>query len=647
MRPVHYIAKLICGDSPTERSGRPNCDKRDIEESLEMFEALRKMILPIIIIVLVFFMGMIVLEWGLDFTQRGNRAEINVAGVINGQEVSWDYFGQIFDRFYQRETENNEEELPDSRIRELRTAAWNEIVGDILLQQEAEKRGITISDQDIYISLRTNPPPYLQQSADFQTDGRFDYQKYLNIMADPQAAFFWAALEPQVRKELKRIRVQQLVVQAPHVTEAEVKQAYMDANEKVEVMLVNVQMGDFSKEIGQPDDSILKVYFEENRDKYDIEERRVLSIVKFEKLASDEDDARALAQITVLYDSAAAGADFAELAKNWSQDEGTAPKGGDLGWVYKGRMVPEFDSVSFAMSEGQISTPVKTMFGYHIIKNEGFKDHESPDGTISKQAKLAHLLIRTQPSQETLARGLGKMDTVLARTLATDMETAAEGLGVELHKTDPLLDGNRIPYLGNSSSHHILEWAFKAEAGDVSEVMENDDTYSVVRVDEIIPAGPAEFEAVRNRVMSDYRYTTAQQLCRDTMAAVYAEIQGGLSLDNAAYRHHLEQDYPAMFARTSTVPDLVNDPAAIGAAFSLKEKGEILGPLDYKGGTVIMQLISRVEPDLAQYNEQRDSIYNTLLSAKQQKTWELWFRALHDNSEIENNVITQRARRMY
>lgn len=612
-----------------------------------MFEALRKMILPIIVIVLVFFMGMIVLQWGLDITQRSNFTQANVAGVINGQEISWDYYGQIFDRFYQREVENSEEELPDSRIRELRSAAWNEIVGDILLQQEAEKRGITISDQDIYISLRTNPPQYLQEAPDFQTDGKFDYQKYLNIMADPQASFFWASLEPQVRKELKRIRVQQLVVQTPHVTEAEVKRTFLASNEAVNVAMVNVQMGDFSAEVGTAEDEELQAYFEENKDKYEVEERRILSIVKFEKKPSKEDLARYRARAQALYDSATAGADFAELARNHSDDQATGKNGGELGWVSEGRMVDEFDSAAFALDEGEISTPVKTVFGYHIIKNDGFRAQPTPTGEEGQQAKLSHILIRTQASDVTLANGLQLMDSVVANTRESDMETAAEKLGLELYQTKPLAEEVRVPYLGRASSHHILEWAFKAEVGDVSEVMENDETYSVIRVDEILPPGPAELEDVRRRVQSDWRYTTAQQMCRDTMAAVWADMESGLPLENAAYKHNLDYEKPVTIRRSGSVPELVNDPKAIGAAFSLHEPGEILGPLDYKGGTVIMELLSRTEPDLSQYNEQRDSIYASVLNAKQQKTWELWFRDLHESSEIENNVITQLARRVY
>ncbi|MCP4557795.1 MAG: peptidyl-prolyl cis-trans isomerase, partial [Herbaspirillum sp.] len=237
---------------------------------------------------------------------------------------------------------------------------------------------------------------------------------------------------------------------------------------------------------------------------------------------------------------------------------------------------------------------------------------------MAKQAKLAHILIRNNPSMETLARGLESMDTVLARTLSTDMETAAEGLELELHTTDPLLDGVRMSYLGNTSSHHIIEWAFKAEIGDVSEVMENDETYSVIRLDSKLPAGQAEFEDVRRRVQSDWRYSTAQRLCQDTVATVYADIESGLPLENAAYKHGLDFELPNKFARSSSVPELVSDPAAIGAAFSLKEAGQMLGPLDYKGGTLIMELLSREEPDQVQYNEKRDSIYEALLTAKQQ-----------------------------
>jgi peptidyl-prolyl cis-trans isomerase D len=466
-------------------------------------------------------------------------------------------------------------------------------------------------------------------------------------MADPQASFFWAALEPQVRKELKRIRVQQLVVQAPHVSEGEVKRAFMEANEQVQVAMVNVQMGDFSNQIGDPEEEKLRAYFEENKEKYDVEERRVLTIAKFDKEPSEDDLSRALAQATAIADSAKAGADFAELARNWSDDNGTGDNGGDLGWVAEGRMVPEFDSAAFAMSEGEISAPVKTLFGYHIVKNDGYRDIEAPNGTTLHQAKLAHILIRTQPSDVTLARGLELMDSLYAKTLDTDMETAAAGLGVELEQTEPLLNTVRTDYLGSASSHHILEWAFEAEVGDVSEPMENDACYSVIRVDEIVPAGPAEFEDVRQRVRADYRYVTAQQLCRDTMAAVYTDVEAGLSLENAAYKHNLEFEFPISFTRNQNVAELVNDPAAIGAAFTLEEPGEMLGPLDYKGGTVIMELLSRTEPDLSQYNEQRDSIYTALINSKQQQTWQNWFTTLHESSDIINNVITQRARRMY
>lgn len=612
-----------------------------------MFDALRKMILPIIVIVLVFFMGMIILQWGLDITRRGNFTQANVAGVINGQEVSWDYFGQVFDRFYQREMDTTQTELTDSKIRELRTSAWNEIVGDFLLQQEAEKRGIKITDQDIYISLRTNPPPYLQQSPDFQTDGKFDYQKYLNIMADPQASYFWKSLEPQIRRELKRIRVQQLVVQAPHVAEDEVREAYMGANETVQIGMVNVQMGDFNNVIGEPTDEELQAYYDEHKDKYQLDERRVFSIVKFDKVPSDEDNAEALARITTIYDSAKAGADFAELAKNWSEDEGTGRRGGDLGWVFEGRMVHEFDSAAFSLKAGEISTPVKTIFGYHLIKNSGYRDREDPTGATKKQAELAHILIRTRPSDATLARGLNLMDTVLARAQNSDLEQAAASLDLEVFTTDPLEETARIPELGNASTHEIMQWAFRAKIGDVSEVMENDACFCVLRVDKSLPAGPADFEGAKRRVKSDWRYSTAQQMCRDTVAVVYAEIEKGVPLESAAYQDDLDYDVPAPFTRTASVPDLVNDPAAIGAAFSLKEKGQMLGPLDYKAGTVIMELLDRKEPDLQQYNEQRDSIYNALLSAKQQKTWQVWFTDLHESSDITNNVVSQAARRVY
>ena len=130
-----------------------------------MFEMLRKMIFPIIIIVLVFFVGMIVLQWGLGLSGRNQAVQANVAGTINGEEIPWQTHSQLLNNLYQKERANRGEdyEIPDDRARELEQQAWDELVADKLIKQEGVRLGLTVSETDVYNYLKYNPPQFLQQ----------------------------------------------------------------------------------------------------------------------------------------------------------------------------------------------------------------------------------------------------------------------------------------------------------------------------------------------------------------------------------------------------------------------------------------------------------------------------------------------------
>ncbi len=123
-----------------------------------MFETLRRMIFPIIIIVLFFFVAMIVFQWGLGFSRRGQYTEANVAAVINGMEVSWETYNRVYQSLYQVESENTDEELPESKIREIQQTAWQQLLHDHLIMQEVAKHNLVVTDDELYAFLRYNPP---------------------------------------------------------------------------------------------------------------------------------------------------------------------------------------------------------------------------------------------------------------------------------------------------------------------------------------------------------------------------------------------------------------------------------------------------------------------------------------------------------
>jgi peptidyl-prolyl cis-trans isomerase D len=607
-----------------------------------MFEMLRKMILPIIVGVLVLFVAMIVLQWGLDVGGRGQGLDKqgSLAGIINGEEIPYPTYNQVLNNLYQAERDKYgaDYEIPEDRERQLEQQAWTELVGDRLIKQEGVKMKVTVSDGDIYQYLKYNPPTFLQQSPELQTNGQFDYQKYLALMTDAQAASLWANLEPMVREDLKRMKVQQRVVEAVQVGEPEARQAFMDQFEKISVGIVNVPTIKVMSVVGEATPSELQTYYNDHRDKYTLGERVVLEIVRIAKQPSQLDQEAASVRAKEIYDSVTAGADFAEFARIFSDDLASASQGGDLGWLAKGRMGPEFDSVAFAMREGEISTPLKTQSGWHVIKNLGYREENG-----QREAHVAQIQVKATASAETLDAAWQQLDMVRTQAGELGFAEAAKAEGLEVYTTAPPIEKEgRVAYVG--AGPQDIEWAFKGQVGDISEVLDLTSYYCVMRTADKLPSGLADFKEAETKVKRDWRNSKLTQACHDTAQAVYDDVGRGMSLSAAAERHGLTYDQPGPFARTATLLQVSSDPAAIGTAFGLPRVGAVSKPVDHANGSVIFELLDRQTPNLTTFDEKRDSVFNALTRTKQQQVYSAWFTKLSESAQIESFVNFQRRR---
>ncbi|MDD5426017.1 MAG: peptidylprolyl isomerase [candidate division Zixibacteria bacterium] len=608
-----------------------------------MFDALRKAIVPIIVITLLFFVGLIVLEWGADFTgsRSGRNFNPNVAAVINGEEVPLTEYNRILNNFYQQEIDEYGGELPDDKSFELEDRAWKQLLYDHLIMQEVQKHNVIVTDEELYAYLRMSPPQYLQQIPQFQTEGRFDYQKYLNAMVDPQAAGFWASLEPMVKRDILKLKMQELIIQTAHVTEDEVKTTFLENEEKVKLGLINVGFSLYQNNIPEITDEEVELYYGENKDNYRVEERAVLEIAQIEKVPSSYDWEIAHTQIKQVYDSIMAGADFAEMAREYSQDN-SAQSGGDLGWFPRGQMVSEFDSLSFSMNEGEISEPFRTQFGWHIIKHMGYKDEmEVPRGRTEKEkvrkAHVAHILFKVSTSQETQDNIYNQLQELLLLADRVGLDSAARELGVPLKKTMPFTRKSTIQYIGYDQQ--IEQFAFEEKVGSVSDIKENASSYYIVSVAEKIPSGVASLDEVRSRVRGDARNAALSKICKDTADAIYAVLQTGENWDKAARKYHCNYEETDLINRNNYLKGVGYDPKPMGVAFSLTRVNQMSEPVSYKTGCVIIKLIERYSPDLTVYHEKRDSLYSALKQQKQQELYGNWFNNLVEQAEIENYLV--------
>ncbi|MBN1213301.1 MAG: peptidylprolyl isomerase [candidate division Zixibacteria bacterium] len=604
-----------------------------------MFEALRKAIVPIIVITLVFFVGLIVLQWGADFTGSGRRnMNPNVAAVINGQEIPWTDYNRILNNLYQQELENYDGEIPDDKTFEIEDKAWKQLLYDNLIMQQIAKHNIIVTDEELYAYLRMSPPQFLQQVPQFQTEGRFDYQKYVNAMVDPQAAGFWASIEPMIRNEILKLKVQELVIQTVHVTDDEVKQNFLENEEKVKLGLVNVGFSKYQRDLPEITDEELQKYYDEHQDKYRVNPRVVLEVAQIEKAPSDYDWELAHRQLNEVYDSIMAGADFAEMAKEYSQDN-SAQQGGDLGWFAQGQMVKEFDSLSFSMKKDEISEPFQTQFGWHIIKHHGYKEEmEVPRGKTEKEkvrkAHVSHILIKVTTSQDTRDNIFNQLQELLVIADKQGLDSAGKELGIPIKKTAPFEKKSSIQFIGYSQQAE--DFAFGEKAGAISDIMENASSYYIIGVAEKIPAGIAEFDDARTLVRGDLRNEILTKICKDTADAIYTAIKEGSTWDKAAKKYNCEYLQTELITRSNYMPGVGYDPKPMGVAFSLTETNPMTEPISYKTGCVILKLLDRINPDLSTFNEKRDSLFAAVKLQKQQDAYGKWFNMLIDNSEIEN-----------
>jgi len=589
------------------------------------------MIGPIMIAVLVAFIATIIFEWGGGGFQ--NRPDDTI-GVIAGQDISLQEFDRYYTQLLANQRRQSEEDLTQQQIEQLRSRAWAEIQADILMGKEIEKRHIFVTEQEIYDFLKLYPPQELQAAAQFTNDeGKFDYQKYINAMVNPDNAPFWASVEQYVLPDLKKMKLQEAVIGTARVTPAEVMRAYLDEKETVKIAYVN----NVYRNYYQPDklpsvtDEELQAYYEEHKEDYKRDKRANLDVVAFPLMPSESDWSRKKFEIDQLYDSLKAGSDFAELAQIFSEDN-SAEQGGDLGWFGPGRMVPSFDSAAFSLKKGDFSAPVKTQFGWHLIQ---LKDTRT-DKDGKEERNAAHILLKVEPSSETISQISTNAADFAAAARDEGFEAAAEEFNYEIKPTGEFLRDGYAGFLGRNQN--AINFAFDNEVGSISDPFEDQAGYYVVKVKEHLPAGYTPFEDAKASIQGLVSREKARKIAQDSMAVAYQEITNGNAMKAVADKYGFAYDTTASINNKSIIRNVGNDPQVLATAFALENSGDISKPVEYDNGIIVMKLLDRISPNIEEFNQKQDSIYQAVLLKKRQDMYSRWYNQLVEDANIENNV---------
>lgn len=595
---------------------------------LDVFRKKAKII--IYLTAFVFIVGMAIMGIGGLFDQGRS----NNVGRINGKSISYQEYVQLFQNTLQNHVrENPDEELDDQMFARLNDQTWQQLVQRVLFDQEIRKRRIRVRDSDVIDRLKNDPPHFIREAEMFQTDGAFDHQKYLNVLLTGQTVdgqpidLDW--LEHHVRDQLPYDLLLEDVRSEVTVSVKDARENFINNNDKADTKIIFFD----PQKVSQVDisDEEMEQYYNENIDNYKKPPTSRFDYVRFEVKTTEQEKQFARDKIQELRDRIRQGESFAELAREYSQDQSNAPQGGDLGYFGKGAMVPEFEKVAFDLNIGEVSSPVETQFGWHIIKLTDRR--EVSDNEIEIAA--SHILIDSEPFDETIDAIREEVEQFHQLVKRVGIDEAASEQEYNVRKSGSFEEGaSFIQGLGRFDD--MVEFAFNNQVGAVPEIKESmaGDFY-VLQLAERRPEHYQDFSEVRARIRTALRNQKRIEIAK-TKAQEFFETYDPSNYLSAA----TEEGWEILEAEDITVEKsipqigLVED---LNKSILASEEGSFTDLIIGERGAYLAYVENRYYPDMEDFESNQEFHVSQLKNSKQSLHLNEWFQKLMDNANIVDN----------
>lgn len=595
-----------------------------------MLQQMRSAAKWIWIFVVIFFVGGFLLLETSGLLGREQITPGTAVGKVNGREISYITWLNLANSLAQQREQALGRALNLDERREIEDQAFEQLVAEILLAEEYRRRGIRVSEAEIVQAAQTSPPPALMQEPSLQTDGRFDIEKYQRLLRSPQArqGGLLLQLESYYRSEIPKAKLFDQIAGEVFVSDAKLWDLYRDGHDSAQVTFVAFDPATVPDSAVRIDEADIRRYYETNKARFKRNARALLSILAIPRVVSAADTAAARARASALREEILKGARFEEVARRESADSASAGSGGDLGMSSRDRFVPEFSRVAFSLRPGEISQPVLSPFGFHLIKVEARK---------GDSAHVKHILVPIRQSDSS-ARATDRLADQLARLAASAtqpqrFDSAARALGL---KPDTVQAEEGRPVLTRFGvAAGVSAWAFGgARPGETSELFDTEQAYFLARLDSLTPGGTVPYEELREEIRAFLlRRRKAEALVPKARELAAAAAKEGL--EAAARARGLEVQKSALFTRTSFVPGLGRLNEAVGAAFALPV-GVVSEPIVTDDGVFVLRVDRRVEASREAWEKQKDTQRREVLDAMRQARVRLYLDALRERAKIDD-----------
>ncbi len=596
-----------------------------------MMRALRRSTKTIMIVVAAaFVIGFIFLQLGVNVTGSGRRV-VTALGSVNGVEISPSMYNNMRTQLL-TQVRQSKGTIDDEDYMRIEEQVWDKLVYQILLQQEIKRMGIMVSDEEILDEMKNNPPDFLRTNEAFLTDGQFDQAKYLQALYSSQNDAFVLELENWYRNTLPIQKLQDYLFSSIHITDGQIREEFKDRNEKVKVGYLAFNYSDLVDQ-GRIEVSETEIqdYYQNHRDDFRTEKRVILEYVEFPIVPNREDTLDAKSTVDEVLNLLTDGTPFEEVAKDYSQDPGSAEKGGDLGWIARGKLVKPVEDAAFNLEKGEMSEPVLSQFGYHLIKLEDRRTDE----IRGEELLLKHMLIKLEPSYQTVEE-INDFARETRELLldAPDFYALVDSLGLEVKTTRPVAQHEQIDEIGPTTMP--TSFAHTQSPGDISDVWKIGERYLFCRIKEILPEGMKSIDDVRSEIEEKIRDEKSMEEARLVAEKALDRIHQTGDLAAVAEEFGVEYKETGEITRRSIVPDVGRYTEFTGVAFGL-DTGQTSDLIEGSQGWYILKVLEKQGLDESAFEEAKENIKRERETFQMNTLMGNWYEALKASAEIEDN----------
>lgn len=588
------------------------------------------------------------------------------AAIVNGEVIKRIEYDKEYRSLVERFQNEYKGVWNDKLIEtlDLKNMALNKLIEQKLISQEAKRIGLDVTQQEIQKQILSYPA--------FLVNGHFDvgrYQSLLNRFGMEPEDF-----EEDIARNLLRQKLGQFLMTFLPVSDQEILDRYNYLNREVKIAYVQFRPDKYKDGL-KPDQPGLEAYFNQHKEDYRLPESIKIAYITIDpktfqdqvhisrdqirdyyeynlddfktgeqirarhilfKLKSDapEEEVREVREkaLSVLK-KARAGADFAELARKYSEGP-TRTKGGDLGFFSKGKMVKQFEEAAFSLKKGEISDLVRTPFGFHIIKVEDkIEARTKPLEEVAEE--IRQTLLKRETMNLAYDKGMSLQDHM---PYDVDLEQYARENNVPLEYSPFFTENDPVPGIGGDQK--LKNTLFTLQKYEVSDLVELNDKLYLLQVVDKKPSRLPEMKEVRVKAEGDYVAHLAGEKAETAANNYLDHLLKGVGWNDLAREHQITPVMTDFFSLQSPPAGIGFTPNLPEVLFGLnKDKRYPEKVVKTDNGFFVIRWEEAKAFDREKYEKEKEQYRQAILLEKQQVTLGAWMEQLKKRADIDRTPL--------